>query len=426
MLLTRLWIGLCSVALAAPAAWCAEPAPAASSAWTTTFATDFRLYSWQGTRGSPTTFNTSSGSGSQIYVPLALAVNGKPASDVKLDFLIRGGWVSARQTTAGLTGSVQTFTDTVMSGTATYLGFTGIQPFAGLSVNAPSGRSALYGSAAAARMDPDLVEIASFGEGWNVGPTVGANFPITSALMITASVGYTWRGNYDRERPTNEPSPFVQSTTRINPGDVVTGTASLAYQAAPWSFSLSGSISEEGTTQENAVDLYKPGRRYLGSATVAYSWPDKWGQTTLTGSVTHQNRNDVKFTTIPSLLTELMNTNSNLYRAGIQHLFAVSQTFVIGPTANYLHRDSNSYDAGTLQFLPAKDRIAAGAMARYAVSDSVTLNFRGEHVWTRENERTAPNNQQFSVLANSFVAALPVPVVSSTGWVFVGGLNAKF
>ena len=36
------------------------------------------------------------------------------------------------------------------------------------------------------------------------------------------------------------------------------------------------------------------------------------------------------------------------------------------------------------------DRIAAGAMARYAVSDSVTLNFRGEHVWTRENERTAP------------------------------------
>ena len=69
-------------------------------------------------------------------------VNGKPASDVKLDFLIRGGWVSARQTTAGLTGSVQTFTDTVMSGTATYLGFTGIQQFAGLSVNAPSGRSA--------------------------------------------------------------------------------------------------------------------------------------------------------------------------------------------------------------------------------------------------------------------------------------------
>ena len=40
-------------------------------------------------------------------------------------------------------------------------------------------------------------------------------------------------------------------------------------------------------------------------------------------------------------------------------------------------------------------------MARYAVSDSLTFNFRGEHVWTRENERTAPNNQQFSVLEPS-------------------------
>jgi hypothetical protein len=76
--------------------------------------------------------------------------------------------------------------------------------------------------------------------------------------------------------------------------------------------------------------------------------------------------------------------------------------------------------------VPAKNRTAAGALARYAINDRVTLNFRGEHVWVREDERIAPNGQQFSALANGFVAALPVPVVSSTGWVAVGGVNAKF
>ena len=112
--------------------------------------------------------------------------------------------------------------------------------------------------------------------------------------------------------------------------------------------------------------------------------------------------------------------------AGIQHLFAVEKNFAIGPIASYLHRDRNGYDPGTLQFVPAKDRTAAGVLARYAVNDQITLNFRGEHVWTRENERIAPNGQQFSVLANGLVAALAVPVVSSTGWVVVAGANVKF
>jgi ABC-type Co2+ transport system permease subunit len=36
----------------------------------------------------------------------------------------------------------------------------------------------------------------------------------------------------------------------------------------------------------------------------------------------------------------------------------------------------------------------------------------------------AAGGQQFSVLANSFVAGSAVPVVSSTGW--IAGANAKF
>jgi len=110
----------------------------------------------------------------------------------------------------------------------------------------------------------------------------------------------------------------------------------------------------------------------------------------------------------------------------VQHLFIVSQNFVVGPTGSYLHRNNNHYDAGTLQFVPAKERWAAGGMARVAVNEKVTLNLRGEHVWTSEDERLAPNGQQFSVLLNQFVAGSAVPVVSSTGWMVAGGANVKF
>src|SRR5712691_11324427 len=191
----RLGAVLCSMAAVASAASAAEPdvAPKPQS-WNVTFATDVRYYSWTGDRGDPTTVNGQAGSGSEVYMPFALQIAGKPSEDFKVSFLVRGGTVHAQQGTPGMAGTVDTVTDTVTSGTLTYLGLNGLQPFVSLNLNLPTGRSALYGSAAFARMDPDLVEIATFGEGFNIGPTVGFNLPITRSLIFTSSVGYTWRG----------------------------------------------------------------------------------------------------------------------------------------------------------------------------------------------------------------------------------------
>jgi hypothetical protein len=401
----------------------APPAQVVQNAWQVQFASEARYYSWKGDRGTPTNFNTAPGSGSQWYVPFALQVAGKPNDVIKAQFLVRGGWVRSSQSTAGLTGTVETITDTVMSGTLTYLAINGVQPFVSLSVNAPTGRSALFGAAANARMDPDLVEIASFGEGWNIGPTAGASFSITESMMLTASVGYTWRRQFERERSSSEIDPTVQNATSLNPGQVLTGTLTLGYQDPRWSWSLTGTVSEETKTTENGVDLYKPGLRYVASATVAHNWPDRWGQTTVNASYAHSTRNEVLFLGASALITEIFNTNSDLYRVGVQHLFLVDDTFAVGPTASYLHRDRNSYNTATLQFVPEKERWAVGGIARKALTQNVTFNLRGEYIWTDEDERTAINGQVFSVLANAFVAGSSVPIVSSHGWMVAAGIN---
>jgi hypothetical protein len=369
--------------------------------------------------------NTAPGSGSQIYVPFAVQLTGKPTQDFKVQVLGRGGWVRSQQNTNGLSGAVETITDTVVSATFTYLGINGIQPFASINVNVPTGKSALFGASANARMDSDLVEIGGFGEGWNIGPTVGFSLPFTETLMFTGSVGYTGRGSFDRERSTSETDPTKQTPTQVNPGDVITGTASIGYQGAPWAWSITGTVSEETASTENGAKLYRAGRRYVATGTVAYSWPDQWGQTTATGSYSHSNRNDVLFLGASALVTELFNTNADIYRVGIQHLFPVGDSFAFGPTGSYLYRNHNSYDANSLQFVPAKQRWSAGGQARYAANQYVTLNVRGDYVRTHENDRP---DAVFSALAPGIpIVGIPaIPSVAGTGWMVSGGANVTY
>src|SRR5262249_46472909 len=135
-------VSLVATASAHAADVAAPPAAAENPKWwTATFASDVRYFSWDSTRGFPTRASTSPGHGSEVYIPFVARLAGKPIDDFSIELLARGGWVRANQSSAGLSGSVETTTDTVASGSITYLGFTGVQPFLALSLNLPTGQS---------------------------------------------------------------------------------------------------------------------------------------------------------------------------------------------------------------------------------------------------------------------------------------------
>jgi len=428
----------------APAAPLITKAPASAPVlpigWTQTFSSEVRYFSWQSNRGVPNNAVGLSnvafplaapGHGTELYIPYATQLVGT-ADAYKIELLVRGGWVSARQSTAGLTGAVATATDTVASGTFTYLGFNGVQPFVAIQTNLPTGLAALGPNQVRARMDPDLVDIATFGEGLNIGPTLGFNLPISSKLLLTLSAAYTHRGDFEREGPLTPAAPnTTPAPTMIDPGDVTTLTGTFAYQLGQLTGNVTGTVAQEGATRQDGTPFVRPGRRYVLAGTWAYAWPGEHaGRTTVTASASHSDRNDVLFQCLagcPTALTlEPFNTNSNLYRAGIEHLFLAGQA-AFGPTATFLFRDQNAYVPTTLQFVPAKTRWAAGALARYVANDHLLLNARIEHVWTHEDPHPAlPGDQQFSVLAGSTVTAFSVPVVSSTGWQVAIGATAQF
>lgn len=48
-------------------------------------------------------------------------------------------------------------------------------------------------------MDPDLVDVGSFGAGFNVNPTAGVIFAVSENTAVSVSAGYAWLGDFTRE-----------------------------------------------------------------------------------------------------------------------------------------------------------------------------------------------------------------------------------
>lgn len=382
----------------------------ADKVWTTTVNVDARYTSWRSNFGYPTFFPPfpgGSGAGSQFYMPFGFQTVGAPSSDWRFDFAVRSGYVESRQTTAGFSGSVSTLTDTALSGTVTYTGIAGVVPFLSLNINAPTGTAALYGNARFARMDPDLVDIPTYGEGWNIGPTVGVNIPITQSLLLTASVGHTQRNRFTKEGPIDAVT-LAQSSVRFDPGDVTTYNIGVSYGEGPLAVQTSVAYATETTTVQDGVPQYRAGNRVTISGIVGYAWSAAW-RSSLSGYWSYSDPNEVLSPISNTLIAEAFNSNNRVYRINFDTTWTQGP-FSIGPTASYLNRDHNAYSPVTFQFIPAKDRYSLGVVGGYAVGATAALNARIERIWA--NERANPS--------------YGVPAVKSDAWLIAAGGALQF
>jgi hypothetical protein len=403
------------------------PPPAADqpSDWTYTFNSEARYYTWTSSQGYPALplqappDPRGPGKGSQVYIPYGLQVDGTPSKDWQAQFIVRSGYISSRQTTAGISSSADSATDTTLGTTLTYNGINGYQPFASLNVNAPTGRTVLLGTSALARPDPDLSGVPTFGEGWNVGPTLGINVPFTTTLVGSLSGGFTSRGSYNKEGPI--PVLGVQGITSVNPGDDWTANASIAYQKDAWA--LQGSIADtwETRTTVGGAPLYKTGNEVLLTGSATYTWNPAWSSQLL-ASFNHTDRNLVQNLIQPPvvLVAEVFNSNSNITQ--VQFTTTYTQgPFSAGPTAKFTYRDHNDWNPTSSTFLPAKTVWDAGVMAQYNITKVIMVSGRVEHLWVHEDANPDKLGGGGGILPGT-----GFPAISSNGWMFSFGGTAKF
>ena len=399
----------------------AQPAPAFEAAWTTTFNTEFRAFSFSGTKGQPTGLAPlgARGRGSQFYMPFGAAISGQPSPDLRIDLTARGGYVDSRQGTPGFAGAVSTAIDTQISATATYLGLDGVQPFASLNLNLPTGTTFLGGTRYLARLDSDLVDVPTFGEGLNFGPSVGVNMPLGQTLLFNLTLGYTVRGAFLREGPT-DPLTGLDAQIDVKSGDSGSVSASLTYEEGPWSGNLALVYSRNGATLTNGLESLRSGERVGVSGQAAYAWSEAW-ISTLSASFNHTERNFVANAPLPGLSAEARNSNSNLYRVGLDTLWR-SGDLALGPSLSFLYRDANSYDPQNLLFLPARERYGAGGTLQYALSERVSLSLRGERIFVRE--AVTPDREFLPGFGA--IPGTGQPRLSYTGWSIGGGATIRF
>ena len=339
---------------------------------------------WQITLDGQPTYFAGNGPGAsttrQIFTPVGMQLVAIPTDEWKVELGARSGYVDIKQGTDAFKQHFGGWTDTSLTGTITYYGINGFLPFVSVATNLPTGTTVLLGPQGAAKPDADVFQIPGFGEGLNIGPTVGVNIPITKDLLVSTGVGYTHRGGFDRDGLfVFVPPPAHQTLQHIQPGGVLTGNASIGYQSGPLSLQGSASYSLEEATYIDDMVAFKTGNRATVSGGVGYAWIESLSSK-LSASFSHINHNGVVNAPSIILMVEPFNSNSDVTTVTFDTTYKIGM-FAIGPTAGYLYRNHNGYDQDTLQFLPAKTKWSAGGTAQYAVTKQASFNARAEYIW---------------------------------------------
>jgi hypothetical protein len=357
------------------------------------FQTDARYYSWRGTRGTDV-FNPAPGKGSQFYSPFGGGFDYQVPDFLKFQVRAQSGYVHSNHATLGQQASIDTMVDTQVTATWTFLGNENFRPFVGLAVNLPTGTTFLPGNLRFTKMDPDLVEIGSYGAGLNFNPTGGVVFAATENTAVSVSAGYSWQGSFERAALSSFECPpcLTYVPQRVYPGNIFTANINTSSIFNNVQVKTSFAYMSETFTRENnlvlgTVPVARKGPRYVANVGVTYNVDPRW-KILLNGSWTYLQADtitDISFTissgTNIVVFKEPKNSNSHLVIGMIQPTYALTDRLNVGLDYSILWRSQNYYDVTEAKFIPAKIKNSVGALLDYAVTPTASIKLRGSYFW---------------------------------------------
>jgi opacity protein-like surface antigen len=351
--------------------------------------------SWDGSRGV-NVFAPDPGKGYQVYSPTTIGIDYLVPSEYKLETRLKSGYVFSAQNTAGQLARYEGPVDTQAAFNLTLLNFDSIRPLLGLNLNLPTGNTYLPNGQRFSRMDPDLVDVGSYGTGFNVNPTAGFIFGIDEHTAISLSAGWTWQGPFTKEgiNLASVPDPNIAgafdqvSTTdlrqKVSPGDTYTVNGNVSSTFG--SLVLNGSFAYMGDSHASidGVSTGRAGAKFTANGSANYNF-DQRTALNVNVSWNFAEKNDVPDAT-GALVLEPKNSNSNVVIASIEPSYLATERLKLAVNYSYLCRDHNYYDPFQDQFVPAKQKHSAGASATYALTDAATVTLRGAHAWIRQDD----------------------------------------
>jgi hypothetical protein len=200
------------------------------------------------------------GTGRQAYVPVRIEMKHQELTVGLLSGIQRTRFERAGQTSRELSSPL----DTKVTSSYAILGKLPVDILLGLDLNLPTGKTNLSQDDLVLLMDPELVSINSFGEGFNVNPTLSVA-KAWGNWIAGIGAGYAWRGKYDFSTDLGMKD--------FKPGDIVTANAMAKYGFAPgWSARFFGGAAWYGKETWQGAAHFKEGDFYAVGAGLDRSW----------------------------------------------------------------------------------------------------------------------------------------------------------
>ncbi len=181
--------------------------------------------------------------GAQLYVPVTVD---KIYEDLSIKMLTSFAYTYA-DLSAAPSRNLSCVIDTKLNFSYTILDKFPTDLIFGLDFNLPTGKTRLDKEELSLVLDPDLVEISQYGEGFNANPTV-ALAKVWNIWAIGMGVGYLFRGEYD----------YSEMIRDYEPGDILSITGEvLRLFPSDFKFRLYGEYAVYDKDEVQKEDYYE-------------------------------------------------------------------------------------------------------------------------------------------------------------------------
>ena len=305
-----------------------------------------------GTGFHATTFSGDGEKGTQMYLPIS-------GSTSLGDLFLKAQTAYVKTSYdpgPGSSESLSTLTDTKVNASYAFVDQLPVDLLVGLDLNLPTGKTNLDAQELTLILDSDLVPITSYGEGFNINPTLSL-LKRWQQLTLGAGIGYLLRGEYD----------YSVEAKNYDPGDALSFTTQLQYHLnQQWTLKAQGEYTRFGTDQLNGKDYLEQGD-YLLFGLGARQQTDSWLNSI---NLRYTYRDNSKISNgNGQLVTEQDNIQGAEIALDYNTRYNLSERTRLSGSARYLHVAENEYASSSSYYVGEKTKASLGLGIARTLSD---------------------------------------------------------
>jgi len=314
--------------------------------------------------------------GSEAYIPIS--VEGE-YRDVR--FRVLTGYLYGYHDDRGIDSHrVKDLLDTKVNFSYSFEDVGGFTILTGLDFNVPTGRRELHEKDADILADPDLSPITSWGEGFNVNPTM-VILKSWDEILVGFGVGYLRRGSYD----------YSDDFEDYDPGDIWLVTGEIRYYPDQhWTIRAFSSYNWYGEDTLDGYDYYQPGDMLEAGLGVSFGkapWHFK-----MDFSSFFRQKEETRAAS-GDLTEEDKNSYGNEFQLNTSAKYDLSDTYALLGLVNLLHIDPNDYLRGASLYRGTRQKVEAGLGLQWRFSEKYQVKALGTYFTLHDHETPDhPNN----------------------------------